>query len=80
MDSPYFMTEEEREELAIRFTYHAPIDGQPDRYEAMRAAGHDLAQHISVNCPSSRERSVALTKLDEVVMWAIAAIARREGS
>ena len=29
-------------------------------------------------CPDSRELSVALTKLEEAVMWANAAIARNE--
>lgn len=29
-------------------------------------------------CPSSRERSLAMTKLEEAVMWANSAIARNK--
>jgi hypothetical protein len=68
------------EDLVTRFTYHAPKDqSQKDRYEYLRGIGHGFAESISKNCPPSRERSLALTKLEEAVMWANAAIARNEG-
>lgn len=38
------------------------------------AAG--FARKILKSCPDSRERSLALTKIEEAVMWANAAIAR----
>ena len=60
------------------FTYHAPKDGQQDRYEFLRSAALNLAIYIQVFCPESRERSVALTKLQELVMWANASIAINE--
>ena len=66
------------EEIDIRFTYHAPKDDQPDRYNKLRADAKFLAEGIATNCPDSRERSLALTKLEECIMWANAAIARRE--
>lgn len=65
-------------EIDNRFTYHPPHGDQPQRFEAMRAKAKDLAEHIVENTPESREQSLALTALDEVVMWANAAIARRE--
>lgn len=65
-------------ELKIRFTYHAPKDGQPDKYNAIRSEAFDLACCIRALCPDSRELSLALTSLEETVMWANAAIARRE--
>jgi hypothetical protein len=65
-------------ELEKRFTYHSPKADQPPRYEAIRAKGKELAELINNSCPDSREKSVAFTKLDEVVMWANAAIARNE--
>ena len=37
-----------------------------------------LAHLLVTNCPESRELSCALTKLEEAVMWANAAIARNE--
>lgn len=76
--SKYQPTDAERDELEARFTYHAPKDDQLVRYKFLRAEARFLAENIVENCPESRERSVALTKLDEVVMWANASIARRE--
>lgn len=67
-----------RDELGIRFTYHAPKEGQPEKYRKLRRVGLDLADIIVENCPDSRERSLALTKVEEAIMWANASIARRE--
>lgn len=63
-------------DLEHRFKYHAPRDGQPAKYETIRNGGLTLALGILELCPDSRERSLALTKLEEVVMWANASIAR----
>lgn len=60
------------------YVYHAPKDDQPDRYKILRAKGKELAITICENTPSSREQSVALTLLDQVLMVANAAIARNE--
>jgi hypothetical protein len=60
------------------FTYHAPKDGQPELYQALRAKAKELAALIGDSCPHSRERSVALTHLENSVFWANAAIARSE--
>ncbi len=65
-------------ELDKRFTYHAPKDDQPKRYEAIRANAYLLANLIEQSCPESREKSLAITKLEEVVFWANASIARNE--
>ena len=61
-----------------RFTYHTPKDGQPERYVAIRDRAKALALLIESECPSSRERTIAVNKLDECVMWANASIARNE--
>jgi hypothetical protein len=65
------------EELSIRFTYHAPKEGQPDTYTALRKRAHQVALMIDDACPDSREKNLAITKLEEAIMWANAAIARR---
>jgi hypothetical protein len=65
-------------ELENRFTYHKPKDDQPQKYEEIRRRCHALALLIVAITPESREQSTALTKLEEVSMWANAAIARRE--
>ena len=65
-------------ELDKRFTYHAPKDDQPSRYELLRSEARKLADAYLENAPESRELSLALTKLEESVFWANAAIARNE--
>lgn len=60
------------------FRYHAPKDDQQERYITIREAAKTLAKVICENSPVSREQSVALTHLDQVVMNANAAIARNE--
>lgn len=65
-------------ELINRFTYHPPKDDQPQRYEQIRAEALQLALLIEAMTPVGREQSIAFTKLDEVVFFANAAIARGE--
>ena len=66
------------EELKTRFTYHPPKEGQPKKYEQLRGTAKHLATMFQELCPDSRELSLAITRLEEAVMWANAAIARRE--
>ena len=66
------------EELAKRFTYHPPKPGQPERYTVLRDAAHTFARLIIDATPESREQSLAITHLEDAVMWANAAIARNE--
>ena len=66
------------DELHARFTYHPPKGDQPERYGRLRDFGKQLAELIDLECPESREKSLALTKVEEAVMWANASIARRE--
>ena len=65
------------EELTRRFTYHPPKPDQPPMYEALRKQAMEFASLMVMLCPDSRELSLALTKLEEAIMWANAAIARR---
>ena len=66
------------DDLMRRFTYHAPKGDQPARYEELRNEARLLAVTISDLCPKSREKSLAITRLEEAVMWANASIARNE--
>jgi hypothetical protein len=65
-------------ELRNRFTYHAPKDDQAVRYTVIRTEAFALAQLLDEQCPDSREKSLAITHLEEAVMWANASIARNE--
>lgn len=64
------------ENLKARFTYHAPNGDQAATFKILREKALEFAELIVQNCPSSPERSTALTRLDEAVMHANAAIAR----
>ena len=74
----YAPTQEQVKRRENNFTYHPPQDGQPARYTSIREQAKALASHMECNCPVSRELSLALTKLEEAVFWANAAIARNE--
>jgi hypothetical protein len=65
-------------DIEKRFTYHPPKDGQPKKYSQIRCEAKSLAELVAELCPESREKALALTKLEESVMWANAAIARNE--
>jgi hypothetical protein len=68
----------EQNEIEKRFTYHAPKDNQPLRYEQIRKFAAEFAVLLNNLCPESREKSLAFTSLEEAVMWANASIARNE--
>lgn len=60
------------------FTYHPPKGDQEARHAAIRGNGLGFAHEILQHTPESREQSLALTKLEECIFWANAAIARNE--
>jgi hypothetical protein len=62
--------------LENNFKYHAPKEGQAEKYTALRDKAKELAYLIDDLCPNSREKSVAMTNLETAVMWANASIAR----
>lgn len=68
----------EKINLIDAFTYHAPKGDQPERYQNLRKWGLEFAMVINASCPPSRERSLAITNLEQAIMWANAAIARNE--
>jgi hypothetical protein len=65
-------------QIENNFTYHKPKDNQPQKYEELRNAGKRMAYLISNLCPDSRDKSLAITNLEQVIMWANASIARNE--
>ena len=61
------------------FSYHPPAT--PERqasHEIVRNACIKLAEFLNQHVPDSREKSLAITKLEEVMFWANAAIARAD--
>ncbi|NCC60983.1 MAG: hypothetical protein EOM12_08565 [Verrucomicrobiae bacterium] len=65
-------------QIENNFKYHSPKAGQPEKYTELRNKAKELAYLIDELCPASRERSLALTKIEESIMWANASIARNE--
>jgi len=66
------------DDIENRFKYHRPSGTQPERYEGIRSTARSLAHYIIEMCPASREKGLALTNLEQAVMWANASIARNE--
>lgn len=61
-----------------RFNYHAPSNIKADRHIAVRINLKQVAIQLVNLTPASREQSLMLTKLEEAMFWANAAIARNE--
>jgi hypothetical protein len=59
------------------FKYHPPLDKQIVKFTEIRSSGKVLAETINKHCPDSREKSIAITKIEEAIMWANASIARK---
>lgn len=64
------------EDLDNVYTYHCPSDEQKIAYGEIRSYARSMATIITSRCPQSEERTLALRKLEESVMWANASIAR----
>ena len=78
MTEIYKMNDSDSSKIDKAFTYHEPKDDQPYRYNKLRAEARELAIHMTQCCPPSRELSLALTNLEQAIMWANASIARNE--
>lgn len=63
-------------QIENNFSYHEPKIDQPEKYNVLRNKAKELAYEIERLCPNSREKSLAMTKLEESTMWANASIAR----
>jgi len=60
--------------LERSMTNHTPSADGIERIEKVREAAKDLGAVIIGDCPDSRERSLALTHLEDAVMWAVKSV------
>ena len=60
------------------FGYRAPNSERAADHGEMREQVLQLARYINDVVPDGREKSLAITKLEEVMLWANAAIARQD--
>lgn len=69
----------DRSEVASRFDYHPPsTEDVALRHQRVRLLCDELAGELLNVAPESRELSLALTNLEQVCMWANAAVARHQ--
>ncbi len=74
----YTPSDDKLKQIETSFTYHSPKGNQPERYVRLRDNAKMLAIDI-LNCvPPGREQSLAITKLEEAIMWANKGIACNE--
>jgi hypothetical protein len=64
------------QDLINRFTYHSPVEDDVKKYELIRGVALSFSMVLNDLVPDGREKVLALTKLEELVFWANAGIAR----
>lgn len=78
MATDYDLTPQIAAQVQRSFVYHPPKNDQAERSAEIRDLARAYATTMLRLTPPSREQSLALTHLEEAVMWANAAIARNE--
>lgn len=68
-----------QEDIENIFTYHPPTQEQAMRYTELRRCARVFAGEINKLCPESAEKTLAIRRLQESVMYANASIAINEG-
>lgn len=64
-------------DLNNRFKWHQPRTQEVgETHDAIRRSCASLAHDLNDWVPEGREKSLAITKLEEVMMWANAGVAR----
>lgn len=63
-------------DLDNRFSFHAATPERALQHEHIRASCKEMAYYLDAVLPDGREKSLAITHLEDTMMWANAAIAR----
>jgi hypothetical protein len=66
-------------DIEHRFAFHAAItEEKRNEHTSIRQACRALADTLNERLPDGREKSLAITHLEEVMLWGNAAIARAQ--
>lgn len=65
------------EDVKNRFAFHPATEVTGSQHDAVRRDLSRVAQGLAKLLPDGREKSLALTKLEEAMFWANASIARQ---
>lgn len=74
---PTSLSQREEDRILVferSLTNVTPSQEQLDRILIVRALGKELGKAVILNALNGRERSLALTHLEECIMWAVKAI------
>ena len=71
----YKIEPHDQQQIETAFTQHPATHSQAARYEAIRTAGREMSFLILEACPDTGDRSTALQRIRDAVMWANNAIA-----
>jgi hypothetical protein len=67
----------ESADIENRFAFHAAPDQEKrDAHTSVRQTCRQLADFLNLQLPEGRDKSLAMTKLEEVMFWSNAALAR----
>lgn len=64
-----------KDDISDLFTYHAPKDDQPQRYQTIRDAAKEFAECLIENTQPCADQTAAIRLLRQCVMTANASIA-----
>lgn len=70
----------DQQEITARFSEHPPSDERvAAAHKRIRLLGYDLTMELNSIVPESRELSLAITHIENAVMWANKGLARTQG-
>jgi hypothetical protein len=67
----------QNDDLEHRFVYHKPDEAKVKSHERVRGHLQGMALYFDEVLPDGREKAIVMTKLEEAMFWANAAIARQ---
>jgi hypothetical protein len=67
------------DDIANRFDFHAATtEEKRNEHTSIRQSCRRLADYLNERLPEGREKSLAITHLEEAMFWSNAAIARQD--